>query len=137
MALVGTFGMLMFTCSRRGVHTFSDLRITNENRFATHDVHLEQPILEFVGPGLTQVQFKMNFNSQWGSDPLVSLIILREYINLGAVAPLLVGMRPVTLGPNLFVCLSCGEEHKFFDARGTLFGASVDVSLREYRLLLS
>ena len=136
MALVGTFGVLVFETSGRRVHTFSDLAVSTENRFAQHDVHLETPVLEYIGPGLAEVSFTMNFNKQWGSDPIVSLLILRAYLKFGFISPLLVGMRPVTLGFNLFVCTRVAEEHKFFDSRGALFGAAVEVQLREYRLLL-
>ena len=135
--MIGTFGILLFECSRRRVHTFSDLNVLNQNRFAQHDVHLQMPILEFTGPGLTDISFKMNFNTEWGSDPTLSLLILRGYVQTGFVAPLLVGMRPITLGFNLFVCTQVSEEHKWFNSRGVLFGASVDVQLREYRVLLS
>jgi hypothetical protein len=135
--MIGTFGVLLFECSRRRVHTFSDLRVSNTNRFAEHQVHLQMPILEFTGPGLTSVSFRMNFNKKWNADPVGSLFVLRTYVRTGFVAPLLVGMRPVTLGFNLFVCNGVEEEHKWFDSHGVLFGASVDVSLKEYRLLLS
>jgi Phage P2 GpU len=127
----------MFECSRKRIHTFSDLTVQNTNRFAEHSVHLQTPILEFVGPGLTQVSFRMNFNKEWNSDPTASLLILRGYVQTGFVAPLLVGMRPITLGFNLFVCTGVGEEHKWFDGKGVLFGAGVDVQLKEYRVLLS
>lgn len=136
MALVGTFGVLVFEASGRRVHTFSDLKVSTENRFAQHDVHLEMPVLEYTGPGLAEVNFTMNFNKQWGSDPIGSLLILRAYLKWGFISPLLVGMRPVTIGFNLFVCTRVDEEHKFFDARGALFGAAVAVQLKEYRLLL-
>lgn len=136
MALVGTFGVLIFEASAQRVHTFHDLTVSTENRFAQHDVHLEMPILEYTGPGLTEVNFSMNFNQQWGSDPIVSLLILRAYLKWGFVSPLIVGMRPVTIGFNLFVCTRVAEEHKFFNAEGELFGAAVDVTLKEYRLLL-
>jgi hypothetical protein len=136
MALVGTFGVLVFEASGMRVHTFSDLAVSTENRFAEHAVHLETPVLEYVGPGLTQVSFGMNFNKQWGSEPTASLLILRAYLKFGFISPLLVGMRPVTLGFNMFICTSVSEEHKFFDAAGQLFGAAVEVQLREYRLLL-
>lgn len=134
--MIGTFGLLMFECSRRRVHTFSDLKIKNTNRVAQHDVHLQMPILEFTGPGLTEVSFSMNFNKEWGADPFISLLVLRAYVKTAFVAPLLVGMRPVTLGFNLFICTEVSEEHKFFDAGGNLFGAAVEVQLKEYRVLL-
>lgn len=136
MALVGTFGALVFEASGSRVHTFSDLSVSTENRFAQHDVHLEMPVLEFIGPGLTDVTFNMNFNKQWGSDPTESLLVLRSYLKWGFISPLLVGMRPVTIGFNMFVCTRVDEEHKFFDASGSLFGAAVNVQLKEYRLLL-
>jgi hypothetical protein len=78
----------------------------------------------------------MNFNTEWGSEPTASLLILRTYVKSGFVAPLLVGMRPVTLGFNMFVCIGVGEEHKWFNNKGRLFGAAVDVQLKEYRVLL-
>ena len=136
MALVGTFGVLLFECSGQRVHTFDGLTVNTENRFAQHDVHLEMPILEYTGPGLTEVNFTMNYNRQWGSEPIDSLLILRAYLKGGFISPLLVGMRPLALGTNLFVCTRVGEAHKFFDSSGSLFGASVDVTLKEYRLLL-
>jgi phage protein U len=134
--MIGTFGALMFECSRRRVHTFSDLTVTNQSRWAQHDVHLEKPILEWIGPGLTEVGFKMNFNKEWGSDPFGSLMILRIYVNTGFFSPLLVGKKPIALGWNLWVVTDVSEEHKWFDRRGTLFGASVDVKLKEYRLII-
>lgn len=136
MAILGIFGVLLFEASRRRVHTFSDLTVNNENRFAQHDVHLELPVLEFCGPGLTEVSFKMNFNSEWGTPPFMSLLTLRLYCKSGFVSPLLVGNRPITLNFNMFVVTKVGEEHKFYDARGNLFGAAVDVTLKEYRVLL-
>lgn len=136
MALVGCFGALIFECSRRRVHTFQDLKVTNTARYAQHDVHLQLPILEFTGPGLTEVSFSMNFNQQWNADPFISLSLLRMYCRVGAVAPLLVGNRPITISFNLWVVTNVGEDHKFFTRGGTLQGAQVDVSLKEYRLLL-
>lgn len=136
MAVVGTFGVLLFEASGRRVHTFSDFKVSTENRFAQHDVHMEMPILEYTGQGLTEVNFTMNFNTAWGSDPTASLLILRAYLKWGFISPLLVGMRPITIGFNLFVCTRVDEEHKFFDGAGKLFGAAVAVQLREYRLLL-
>lgn len=136
MAIVGCFGALIFECSRKKVHTFFGLKVSNAARYAQQDVHLQLPILEFTGPGLSEVSFSMNFNKQWNADPFASLAILRLYSRTGAVAPLLVGNRPITLGFNLWVVTNVSEDHKFFTRQGVLQGAQVDVSLKEYRLLL-
>jgi phage protein U len=134
--MIGTFGILIFECSRRRVHTFDELKVETKPRWAHHDVHLEKPILEWTGPGLSEVSFKMNFNAEWGSDPFLSLMILRIYADMGFISPLLVGNRPITLSWNMWIVEELSEEHKWFDKRGTLFGASVDVRLKEYRLIL-
>lgn len=136
MAIVGCFGSLIFECSRRRVHTFDELKVSNSARYAEHDVHLQLPILEFTGPGLHEVNFSMNFNKQWNADPFASLIVLRAYSRLGFVAPLLVGFRPITLGFNLWVVTQVSEEHRWFTRQGMLQGASVQVSLKEYNMLL-
>jgi hypothetical protein len=136
MALLGCFGMLIFECSRRRVQVVEQMHVSNKNRMAEHAIHLQTPILEFVGPGLTEVTFKMNFNQQWNADPFISLLLLRMYCRSGMVAPLLVGNRPITLGFNLWVVTQVGEEHKFWTRHGTLQGAAVDVNLKEYKLLV-
>jgi hypothetical protein len=136
MAILGCFGQLVFECSRRRVHTFSDLHVDTPTRWAQHDVHLQLPILEFIGPGLTEVAFKMNLNQQWNADPFSSLIVLRMYAKNGIVSPLLVGNRPIVSGFNLWVISSVGEDHKWFTRSGTLQGVGIDVSLKQYRILL-
>ena len=136
MALLGCFGTLIFECSRSKVHSFDQLKVDQEPRYATHDVHMQLPILEFTGPGLTSVSFSMNFNQQWNADPFVSLAQLRIMARQGFVAPLLVGHRPIVFGFNLWVITKLGEEHKWFTRGGTLQGANVNVELKEYRVLL-
>lgn len=135
MALLGTYGPMIFECSRRRVHTFDDFKVDNEARYAQHDVHLEMPILEFCGPGLTEVSFSMNFNVEWNDDPFTSLVLLRYFNKNGIVAPLLIGYRPITLGFNLWVLTSISEEHKWFTREGHLMGAGCNVTLKEYRVL--
>jgi|SRR5215469_1886706 len=136
MSLQGCFGIVPFTASRAFVNTFTDFKVDNKGRWAEHHVHLQMPILEFTGPGLTEVKFKMKLSTQFNNDPILMLTILRLYMLTAFVAPLLVGNRPVTLGFNLFVLTDIGEEHKFYDARGNLFCVDVEVTLKEYRLLM-
>jgi hypothetical protein len=137
MSLLGAYGALIFECSSRRVHSYEALRVGQSSRWAQHDVHLEMPILEFSGPGLTEVNFRMNFNKSWGSAPMASIVLLREYCRQGLAAPLVTGRIPVSYSSlNLFVCTQLGEEHKWYDGNGSIFGAAIDVTLKEYRVLL-
>ncbi len=126
----------MFEASRRRINTFSDFKVSNASRYAEHDVHLQMPILEWTGPGLSEITFKMVFTKEWNNDPFAMLTLLRLYMATSFVAPILVGNRPVTLGWNLFVLTNISEEHKYYDARGDMFWAEADVTLKEYRLLI-
>lgn len=135
MAILGTYAGMIFECSRRKVRTFHDFKVQNEARYATHDVHLEMPILEFTGPGLTEVSFSMNFNLEWNDDPFASLVLLRQLNKNGIVAPLLVGYRPIVLGFNLWALISVSEDHKWYTREGHLMGAGCDVTLKEYRVI--
>lgn len=136
MGLLGIFGPIIFECSRKKVLIFDDVKVNSSSRFAQQDVHMQMPILEFTGPGLMEVSFTMNLNRQWNTDPFNSLMLLRQFNKGGYVAPLLIGRRPIAIGFNLWVLRSVGEEHKWFTRHGELFGASVDVKLSEYRVLL-
>lgn len=136
MALLGIFGPVVFECSRRKVLIYDNVKVQNQSRYATHDVHMQLPILEFTGPGLTEVNFTMNLNKEWNSDPFATVVLLRQFNKSGLIAPLIIGNRPLVIGFNLWVLMSVGEEHKWFTRHGELFGASVDVKLQEYRVLL-
>ena len=137
MALLGCYGPIIFECSRRKVCTFSDLKASQESRYAEHGVHNQLPILEWIGPSLSELSFQMNFNREWHVDPIAPLSLLRTFARHGMVAPLLVGHRPVVIGGmNMWVLTKLEEEQKWFMRNGTLFGASVTVNLKEYRILL-
>lgn len=99
---------------------------------------MQLPVLEFVGPGLSEVSFTMNFNTEWHTDPIAPLAILRTFARHGIVAPLIIGHRPLVIsGFNLWVLTKLEEEQKWFMRNGTLQGASVTVNLKEYRLMLT
>lgn len=136
MALIGAYGQLVFEVSRRRVHTFTDLEISDSPRFAEHDVHLEIPILEFTGPGLTEVNFAMNFNWAWNTNPMQSIEVVRGYSKGGIVAALLVGSKPVIRGANLWCLTGLGEHHTWHSRTGALQGATINVSLKQYRALI-
>ena len=74
---VGIFGKLPFLCSSAVTFTFKDLSVSRSVRWATHEVIGQKPVLEYIGPGLTEVSFNIQLSSTLGSASLSALIHLR------------------------------------------------------------
>ena len=49
MAIVGTWGDIVFSVSRRQIKTFDGLKWDSGAKYATHDRHLKDPLLEITG----------------------------------------------------------------------------------------
>ena len=49
MALIGSWGDFTFEVSRGSVKTFTGLKWDSSVKYATHDRHLKEPLLEFTG----------------------------------------------------------------------------------------
>lgn len=60
---VGLFGKLPFLCSSAVTFTFKDLSVSRSVRWATHEIIGKKPVLEYIGPGLTEVSFNIQLNS--------------------------------------------------------------------------
>ena len=77
---VGIFGKLPFLCSSAVTFTFKDLSVSRSVRWATHEVIGKKPLLEYIGPGLTEVSFNIQLNSMLGTPPLAALIQLKKML---------------------------------------------------------
>ena len=75
---VGIFGKLPFLCSSAVTFTFKDLSVSRSARWATHEIIGKKPVLEYIGPGLTEVSFNIQLNSMLGTPPLTALIQLKK-----------------------------------------------------------
>ena len=82
---------MVFTSSSNLVRTFSDLRQRNGARYAEHEVIGKKPKLEFVGPGLEEISFKVQLMRELGVDPDKELKVLQEMRDKGEAALLIFG----------------------------------------------
>jgi hypothetical protein len=106
-------------------------------RWGEHPVHLAKPLLEYGGPQLIEISFKMELVKPFTTDPLATIIVLEEIMDLAIPLPLVVGMKPMGRGFSLFVLTSLKHQMKYFYRGGGLLGASVDVELKEYPTTIS
>lgn len=124
---VGLFGKLPFLCSSAVTFTFKDLSVSRSTRWATHEIIGKKPVLEYIGPGLTEVSFNIQLNSMLGTPPLAALIQLKEMLEKKQSERLLIG--PDYLGK--FVIESIGEERKYHSNLGVCVSAEVSITLKE------
>lgn len=127
---VGSFGDIPFIVARGYVRTFKDYGRESSGRWAKHDLIGEKPVLEFLGPDVEKISFKMQFRADHGMNPENEAARLRAMRDKGETAVLMLAGRPV--GDNPWVVESIGETVAFWDAFGNAISLTVDVSLTEY-----
>lgn len=130
MGQIGTFGEIVFEVSSNKIQTFTDFSRSGSGRWATHEINLQKPLPEFLGPGQEEISFSVRLDVQLGVNPETELQKLRKMRDTGAIAYLIVGGKPVS--QNMWLLESIREQHKTHDGQGRLLAANVDLSLKEY-----
>lgn len=124
----------MFTTGSYRTQTFYDMRRTFKASYKAHEIHLQKPVGEYVGPGLVEVSFSMNLSTRWGLNPNLLLAQLHQYLGPPAQAAILfVGGRLLGPGLSLFVITDLDESHKYFSRNGILIACEVSVKMTEYQ----
>lgn len=133
--MIGIFGTtppLIFGASPLGLLTFSDFEKTCKARFITHEIHLQKPIVEYTGPDLKEIRFKMNFLAPFTTPPAAGILLLETFLASGSPQPLIIGALPVASGLSQFVIKELKEVVQWWGPSGSIIGASVEVELLEY-----
>ena len=130
--MIGLYGPIFFHSGSTGLLTFDQMKKTVAARWGEHPIHLAKPLLEYGGAQLIEVSFKMELIKPFTADPLGTIVMLEEIMDLGIPLPLVIGLKPMGRGFSLFVMTSLTHEMKYFYRGGGLLGASVDVQLKEY-----
>lgn len=128
--LVGYMDDIPFLTSGFLVRTFDEWTRGSEGRWAKHDLMGEKPVLEFLGPDVEEISFKMLFRSDLGVDPRAEIERLRQMRDEGAVFPLVLGNQ--TVGENFWVLKSLSSQVTYWNKYGQPLSAEVSVTLQEY-----
>ncbi len=123
-------GNIIFSVSEDYLLTPSDMELSADARWETHDLLLRKPVSQFTGPGLESLKFKMILSSSYGISPEKQLLSLRMMRDTGTVFPLIIGGKPVS--QNYWYIESVSDSDRFYNAVGSLIGATVSVALKEY-----
>lgn len=130
MAIIGSFGDIVFEVSHNKIRTFNNFSRSASSRWADHEIEEGKPISEFLGPDLDEISFRMRFDVAYGMNPKTEMDRLLIKCRAGQAETLIVGGIP--LGMYKWTIRTVGQDWKYFDGSGRLIVGEVDVTLREY-----
>ncbi len=128
--IVGFLGTIPFIASRWKVRTFDEYSRQSEGRWQTHDIMGQKPLLEFVGPNLEEISFKMLLRKDLGISPEAEVEKLRKLRDEGTVISLIIGNNPV--GNGFWVLTAISEKTEFWSKFGQAQSIEITVTLKEY-----
>lgn len=130
MAVIGTWGDLVFSVSRNKIKTFDGLKWDVSAKYATHDRHLKDPLLEYIGTDVETITLPMTFSVFLGVNPMKEITALTKAVRAGTVARLVIG--PKAYGKNKWVATKISNQLDRYDNRGNLLVAKVNVTMQSY-----
>lgn len=122
--------IVVFEVSDDKIHTFEGFTRDSNIRQAKHDIHLQKPKSEFLGPELDNIAFVIKLKAQFGVNPrdeMDKLLILQR---VGIPVVLTIGNK--NIGMNKWTIVSLGQAWETVDNEGRLLEAQLSVTLEEY-----
>lgn len=130
MAKIGNWGSyLKFRTNDDTVMTFKDMTRKGTIRTAKHNLINGKPQLEFIGPDLQTVTFKMELSALLGVRPRKQEEKLYRKMNVGAVAPLVIGGKKIL---SRAMITSISSAYDIVMQRGEILSMTLNVTMTEY-----
>lgn len=130
--MIGAYGPVIFGTVGGAVCTFDGMKKTVSARWGVHEVFGDKPMLEYSGPQLIEVEFDMNLIVPFTVNPRATITLLQEFMDLAIPNPLVIGSMPMGRDASLFIMTSLEVSPEYFFRGGSIIGAKVRVSLKEY-----
>jgi phage protein U len=131
MALIGSWGPLVFEVSGEKARTFNELTQKSSGRWSEHAPINTPPLSEFLGPGLDQVDLKIIFAVMLGVNPRDSYELMRAKVRSGENYPLILQGIPLS-GNNWYCEEISGTSTVFRPGTGAVMWMEMTASFKEY-----
>lgn len=128
MATIGSLGSVVFSVSSNQVKTFDDMKRSGSAKFASHNRHLKDTLLEFTGNDPDKITFSITLSVFLGVDPQSEISALWAAKRAGRIMRLVIGRKSY----GNWVINSLSEDYDRVDNKGNVLIANVSVSLTEY-----
>lgn len=128
--MLGSFGDIVFVASEETMRTFNNFSRSTAARWTVHNIHLDYPRAEYIGPGQDTVTFTMRFDIRYGINPKEEMDRLIEYCRWGRSEHLVIG--DASPGVNRWYIESVDQSWDYLDGNGNLIVSNVAVTLKEF-----
>ncbi len=130
MAVIGSFGDIIFSVSTKEVKTFDNMKWDSSAKYVEHDRHLRDPLLEFTGTNADKISFTMYFSIFLGVDPLWEIGKLLAMERKGIANYLVIGSK--RYGRHKWVINGTPKDLERFDNKGRMMSAKCTINLVAY-----
>ena len=128
MAKIGSLGNIVFSVSTNQVETFDSLKQSGSAKFASHNRHLKDTLLEFTGNDSDKITFTMALSTFLGVNPKTEISKLTAAQRAGKIMRLVIGRQNY----GNWVINSLSIDYDRIDNKGNVLIANVNVSLTAY-----
>lgn len=125
--MIGILGDVTFVSTAFKLLTLNGLARKSDPEISTHNVIGKKPVLEFVAPGIEEIEFNIRLDEFYGVNPIGEITRLRGYRDTGLILPLVLDMTY----QGDFVITDLSETHKNIDGKGKTTIAEIKISLSE------
>lgn len=130
MAKIGSFGDVIFEVSPKRILTFNELEMQSSPKWEEHSIHRNKAKLEFDGPGIIDLTYRILLRAEQGINPMKEIAKLERMKSKGEAHHFILGQKPIA--PNKFVITHSSAALKNIDQNGNILSAEVTISLKEY-----
>ncbi len=128
MAVIGTWGSLVFSVKQDEIKTFDKLKWEVGAKYTTHTRHLQAPLLEFTGTDVESISFSMFLSISFGINPRTDINKLVKSVQEGEYHRLVLG----TDNYGKWVIEKISTTMEQVDNYGNLIAATVSVTMKSY-----
>ena len=125
--MLGSYGDIVFTVSNGKVLTFDGLEKDLSARFSKQEIHLNKPVLEFIGEDLAEIKLNIKLDTSLGINPKKQLDKIEASIKNGERKVLMIGTNVF----GYFAIQKISQKFNRIDNRGNLLAVDIQLNLME------
>lgn len=128
--MIGAWGDVTFFVTEKEMRTFDNFKRNESARWSKHDIHGEKSKSEYLGMDAGTLSFTMHFSAFHGVNPRKELDKFVKKARHGDANILVIGNK--RLGVGKWYIPNVGEDWDYFDNKGNVLSAKINVSMEEY-----